>query len=65
MTDDAKTQMEEAAATPTLDDYMRRDPADLSGEDYLALIEIFRAKRVEFLAKEQKKADKKEGITDE
>lgn len=51
-----------AAKEPTLDEYMRRDPATNTPETIHGTVELLRTQRLEFYAKEDKRAAKKEGV---
>ena len=51
-----------AAKEPTLDEYMRRDPATLHPRDFPPQVELFRMARLEFNIKEAKRAAKREGV---
>ena len=51
-----------AAKEPTLDEYMRRDPATLSPRDFPPQVELLRKERLEFNIKEAKRAAKREGV---
>lgn len=49
----------EASAEPTLDEYLRRDPATLSPRDIEQLIAIERKRRAMFIDVDKKKKEKK------
>lgn len=51
-----------AAQEPTLDEYMRRDPAGYKPEDLPPLVELLRKERLDFDIKEAKRAAKREGV---
>lgn len=54
--------LDEAAQHPTLDELMRRDPKDLTEDDYRVLIEHQRHDRAMFISAQAKKQDKKSGV---
>lgn len=56
--------MDEATADSTIDEVLRRDPANLTDADYAALRDALRLKRAMFIEQGEKKAAKKEGIED-
>lgn len=58
----AEQIMDDATADATIDEVMRRDPANLSDGDFKALIQAMRSKRALFIEAEEKKANKKAGI---
>lgn len=51
----AREQIEEAGQSPTLDDYMRRDPASLTEEEFRDIVRLQREERATFQVKEDKK----------
>ena len=51
-----------AAKEPTLDEYMRRDPASYQPTDLPPLVELLRKDRLGFNVKEAKRAAKREGV---
>lgn len=57
--------LDEAAQEPTLDDFMRRDPAAITPSERADLIQVLRKDRAAFIKAEGKKQSKKEGIDDE
>lgn len=57
--------MDEAIADSTIDEVLRRDPANLTEADYRALIESLRMKRALFIEGEGKKAAKKQGVSED
>ncbi len=57
--------LDEAAASPTLDDFMKRDTASLTPTDRGDLINVLRHDRAAFIRAEDKKQSKKEGIEDD
>ncbi len=57
--------LDEAAAAPSLDDFMKRDPASLTPADRGDLINVLRHDRAAFIRAEDKKQSKKEGIEDD
>ncbi len=59
---DGNTLIDEIATRPSLDDYMKRDPASLTITDYAAIVEIEREQRAQFIAAEEKKQMKKQGL---
>lgn len=54
--------MDEAIADSTIDEVLRRDPADNTREDYQRMIEAMRFKRALFIVNAEKKAAKKQGV---
>ncbi len=63
MTDkDGNAHIDEIATKPSLDDYMKRDPASLTTTDFAAIVEIERDNRAKFIAAEEKKQMKKQGL---
>ncbi len=58
----ATEQIKEAASQPTMDEYMRRDPAKLGKGDLPHMVDLLRGDRAAFLERESKKAAKKEGL---
>lgn len=54
--------MDEATADCTIDEVLRRDPSNLTQEDYKSLIESLRVKRAMFIEQGEKKQAKKQGI---
>lgn len=59
---EANQLIEEIITEPSLDDFMRRDPAELTDEDFARIVEIERDNRAKFIAAEEKKQMKKQGI---
>ncbi len=59
---DANALLDKAAAEPTLDQYMDRDPLTLTEADLTSIIQMERAERPRFLAakaeRQHKKAEK-------
>lgn len=53
--------IEEAAQEPTLDEYLRRDPATLSPKDLGKIVELQRKSRAMFIAQDAAKKEKKSG----
>ena len=51
-----------AAKEPTLDEYMRRDPATYHPTDLPPLVELLRKDRLGFNIKEAKRTAKREGV---
>lgn len=49
----------EAAQEPTLDEYLKRDPATLSPKDLVRIVEMERKRRAMFIAAEVEKKEKK------
>lgn len=49
----------QAAQEPTLDEYLRRDPATLSPKDLQKIVEIERRRRAMFIAQDAEKKEKK------
>lgn len=47
---------------PTLDEFMRRDPAHLTESDYANITGRFRDLRAQFIEAEEKKSMKKQGV---
>lgn len=56
----ATDMIAEAARQPTLDELMARDPATLTREDRRLMIEALRAERAQWIAEQERKAEKKE-----
>ena len=54
-----------AADERTLDEFMRRDPASISYEQRLDMIEVHRRERARFIKTERKREAKKEGVSDD
>ena len=52
---EAKEQFEEAGADPTMDEIMRRDPANLTASDRRRLIEVERQARASFNVRKEPK----------
>ena len=65
MTKDAKELIAEIAEKPALDEFMRRDPAGLTKPEFANIVEGEREKRAQFIAAEEKKAMKKQGLEEE
>ena len=59
---DATEMITEIASEPSLDDFMKRDPASLTDVDFTFIVQIEREKRAQFIAAEEKKAMKKQGL---
>lgn len=55
----ATDMIADAAARPTYDELMGRDPKTMTREDRLVMIETLRMERAQWQNKEQAKADKK------
>ena len=51
--------VEEAGKEPTLDEYLRRDPATLTPVDLVRIVEIERKRRAMFIAQDAEKREKK------
>ena len=59
---DGNMMIDEIATKPSLDDYMKRDPANLTDTDLAAIVEIEREQRAQFIAAEETKKMKKQGL---
>lgn len=57
--------IDEATADATIDEVLRRDPADNTREDYRLMIEAMRFKRAMFIENQEKKAAKKQGVDED
>jgi hypothetical protein len=61
MSEDGKEILEAAGAEPTLDEYLRRDPATLTPKDLAQIVVLERKRRAMFIeASAKRKADKVE-----
>jgi hypothetical protein len=57
--------IDEAGKDPTLDEFMRRDPADLSDEEFKGVVSLQRTARGQFILKQAKRQAKKEGVEED
>ena len=55
--------IDEIIQDPSLDEFMKRDPATLTRDDYVNIVEHFRKLRAEFIEAEEKKSMKKQGVS--
>ncbi len=65
MSKDATELIDDIVKKPSLDEAMRRDPAGLTADDFTNIVEIQRDDRAQFIAAEEKKAMKKQGLEEE
>ena len=61
----ANEMMDEAAAEPTLDEFMRRDPSTHTDDDRRVAITIHRRNRAAFIKAGEKRKAKREGVDDD
>ncbi len=62
---EATELIDDIVTAPNLDDFMRRDPASLTAAELSDIVRIQRENRAQFIAVEEKKAMKKQGLSDE
>lgn len=63
MTKSSSELIDEIIQVPSLDEFMKRDPATLTDEDYANIVEHLRNLRAEFIEAEEKKSMKKQGVS--
>jgi hypothetical protein len=61
-TSEGNEQLDAAAAEPTLDEFLRRRPDDLTDADLRRMVEIERGNRARFIAAQAARKAKKAGV---
>lgn len=56
--------LDEAASETSLDELMRRDPAGMTSEEFEAVVTLNRKDRAMFIANEDKKSARRQGIAE-
>lgn len=60
MTKTGPDHIDDIGQSPTLDDYLDRDPKELTMDDARAMIELLRDQRARWVSAEEKKREEKE-----
>lgn len=61
MSSEVQKIISEMVEAPNIDEYLRRDPATLTPEELINLVDNLRDQRARFIAAEEKKKAKAEG----